>query len=98
MGRVRVSGGRALQVLKREGNVMGRVRVSGGAAFREAAAQVQQARRKKKQQKRKKPYITTMVCRDCNSVQRLNASAMHAAKRPRCQKCGGPLNRPRDMQ
>ena len=77
---------------------MNRVRVSGGRAFREAADQVKQARRKKKRPKRKKAHLTTMVCRDCHSVQRLNASAMHAAKRPRCPKCGGPLNRPRDMQ
>jgi hypothetical protein len=41
---------------------------------------------------------TTMMCSDCGFTSETTARKVHAARRPRCPKCGGPMNRPRDLR
>jgi ribosomal protein S27E len=35
-----------------------------------------------------------VICSDCKEPHKLGARFWHSAARPRCTKCGGPLNYP----
>lgn len=58
--------------------------------------------RPKKKKKRKPAHLRHsgywMVCCDCGETQRVEKRSVHSRFKPRCMKCGGPLNFKKEMQ